>query len=55
MGYAQRQEQQNELRYGNGEPATSKVNASQREALRLEDLLEDVFEFVLAEPASLRA
>ncbi|MBC7601289.1 MAG: hypothetical protein H7255_01330 [Ramlibacter sp.] len=54
MGYAQRQEQQNEMRFGNGEAATSKANASQREVLRLEDLLEDVFEYVLAEPASLR-
>lgn len=55
MGYAQRQEQQNELRYGNGEPAISKVNASQRDVLRLEDLLEDVFEFVLTEPRALSA
>ena len=49
MGQPQRQEYENELRYGNGEPGTSKANASQREALRLEDLLVDVFQFELAD------
>ena len=49
MGHAQRQEQHDELRYGNGEPGKAKVNASQREALRLEDLLVDVFQFELAD------
>ena len=49
MGHAQRQEHQDELHYGNGEPGTSKANGSQREALRLEDLLVDVFQFELAD------
>ncbi|MRD49145.1 hypothetical protein GHT07_17860 [Caenimonas koreensis DSM 17982] len=52
MGYAQRQEQHDEQRYGNGEPGNSRANAAQRDALRLEDLLDDVFEFVLADRAT---
>lgn len=53
MGQAQRQEYSNEMAYGNGEPATSKINSAQREVLHLEDLVSDTFRFELRDPADL--